>query len=52
MADDVKTTEDLLAEAHADGYIDTPPDPVLPGDPDWVEPAAGCTPVDDPAWDD
>ncbi|PRY56426.1 hypothetical protein [Glycomyces artemisiae] len=43
MADHQKDTEELLAEA--DGYVDVPPDPVLPGHPDWVEPAAGCTPV-------
>jgi hypothetical protein len=45
MADNTKDTEQLLAEAEADGYVDVPPDPILPGHPDWVEPAEGCTPV-------
>lgn len=40
-----KDTEDLLAEAEAEGWIDVPRDPIEPGDPDWVEPAEGCTPV-------
>lgn len=43
MAD--KDTEELMAEALADGYVDTPRPPVEPGDPDWVEPAEGVTPV-------
>lgn len=41
-----KDTEELLAEAEADGYTDTPRDPIQPGDPDWVEPAEGVTPVE------
>jgi hypothetical protein len=40
-----KDTEQLLAEAEADGYVDVPPEPVGEDDPDWVEPAAGCTPI-------
>lgn len=43
MAD--KDTEELLAEAEAEGYVDSPPAEVQPGDPDWVEPAEGVTPV-------
>lgn len=46
---DPKDTEELLAEAEADGYIDVPRDPILLGHPDWVEPAEGCTPVSEEA---
>lgn len=42
-----KDTEELLAEAEADGYVDRPRAPVEPGDPDWVEPAEGVTPVEE-----
>lgn len=46
MTDHEPDTEELLAEAEAEGYVDGPNDPVCPGDPDWVEPAEGCTPVE------
>lgn len=46
MADRDKDTEELLAEAEADGYVDVPREPVRTGDPDWVEPAEGVTPVE------
>lgn len=42
---DEKDTEELLAEAEAEGYADVPGEPVQPGDPDWVEPAKNVTPV-------
>jgi hypothetical protein len=50
MSDRPKDTEELLAEAEAAGHVDVPPNPVLPGDPDWVEPAEGCTPVAEENW--
>lgn len=40
------TTEDLLAEHEAAGGTDPEPVPVEPGDPDYVEAASGCTPVE------
>lgn len=40
-----RDTEELLAEAEADGYVDVPRAAIEPGDPDWVEPAESCTPV-------
>jgi hypothetical protein len=43
---DDKDTEQLLAEAEADGYVDSQPEEVQPGDPDWVEPAENVTPVE------
>lgn len=41
-----KDTEQLLAEAESEGYIDVPRNPIHEDDPDWVEPAQGCTPVE------
>ena len=48
MNDQDKDTEELLADAEAGGYVDVPPAPIGPDDPDWVEPAKGVTPI----WED
>jgi hypothetical protein len=42
-----RDTGDILEQAAKAGHDDPEPQPVQPGDPDWVEPYAAATPVPD-----